>query len=389
MLLGINPNTYLSPTQSGGNELGTTWPRIRWNNCPYTICRATIISQADINQRNNILEFPIGYYTDSGGDFYNGEAVIKSKKITQDTLIQGSRMFSASLEIFAKWATFVLQQCIMTLVKDGAIIVYAQDKDRVGIDMPFETFKPFIPKDESRFMRYLNIMIPQNLEGNAKVCFNLDLDYAIAHRNRSLDTLCQNVYIKKRVIPLIVSVTAQTNICPGDSSTLFATSSLPNSTFLWNTGAHTATIRVLSNGNYTVTVSNGTQTSVTPFTYTGPEYIRATYVILKKDSCGAGGQIRLTPLGGTPPYRVVWDTGDTLFTTIKPLTAGGPHKATITDSIGCSIVWNVIMQVTECHTATQEIQTLCDVILKKFFRIFQNKNMRKDYKFQDVTIVTF
>ncbi len=68
----------------------------------------------------------------------------------------------------------------------------------------------------------------------------------------------------------------------------------------------------------------------------GPNYIESTEQINYTVCPSATGSITIFPSGGTPPYSLLWNTGDTTAT-ISNL-AYGNYFCTITDSSGCSVV---------------------------------------------------
>lgn len=84
-------------------------------------------------------------------------------------------------------------------------------------------------------------------------------------RRRGCDAFLNTNNVTKAVTPISVSISGNTNVCPGGSSTLTATSAGTGGTYLWSTGATTQSVTVTPgvSSNYTVTVtqSNGCSNS--------------------------------------------------------------------------------------------------------------------------------
>ena len=142
--------------------------------------------------------------------------------------------------------------------------------------------------------------------------------------------------------PVIVNST-----CHGDSTgsiTVSATGGSAAITFVWNTGATTATISGLAPGTYTVTGSDGQGCSASAsYTITQPAAITFGNPTIVNVHCNGDstGSISLVTTGGTGTVSYVWGNGAT-GSSITTLTAG-VYCVTATDSVGCSasICYNV------------------------------------------------
>ncbi|MEW6468474.1 MAG: gliding motility-associated C-terminal domain-containing protein [Bacteroidota bacterium] len=127
------------------------------------------------------------------------------------------------------------------------------------------------------------------------------------------------------------------NSCVGTATVTNVSGGLLPYTYLWNDpfGQFTPTATGLCAGTFIITVTdaNGCQAFDT-VTITQSPAITASFTITQP-SCGqCNGQIVATPSGGTAPYDIVWNTGDTTFT-ISGVCAG-VYSAVITDANGCT-----------------------------------------------------
>lgn len=107
-------------------------------------------------------------------------------------------------------------------------------------------------------------------------------------------------------------------------------------TFLWNTGATTASIFDLPEGDYQVSVtdSNGCN-GVKNAALTNPEMLKVESIVTEP-ACesASSGSIELVVEGGSPPYSYSWNTGQTSYN-IFDLTSGS-YTVTVVDANNCS-----------------------------------------------------
>ncbi len=124
--------------------------------------------------------------------------------------------------------------------------------------------------------------------------------------------------------------------CNGDMSGAATVTNPGAFTYLWNTGAMTASINGLSAGVYTVTVSQGSCTDVATVTVNEPAVLTGT-VQANNNQCTVNGASASAIMnGGTIPYSYLWNTGD-VTPTIGGLPSGN-YSCTTTDANGCSTV---------------------------------------------------
>jgi gliding motility-associated-like protein len=134
--------------------------------------------------------------------------------------------------------------------------------------------------------------------------------------------------------------------------------STPGYTYLWSTGSTNDTLLNVSGGTYTVTVSDlnlcDTVLTYTVGTLSGPSI--AIDSIRNVRCFGAGtGRIYLTITGGTLPYSILWNDGNTNEDRLGLL--AGTYTVTVTDFGGCSAQLSMTVnqnpQITASFTTQQ------------------------------------
>ena len=136
-----------------------------------------------------------------------------------------------------------------------------------------------------------------------------------------------------------VSLTATSNPATCASSTGTATATATGGTgsfgFFWSNGNVGATIGGLAAGTYQVTAvdanSCGAVTSVTVGASSGSLSASASSSPI---NCGFNGSATVAINGGTAPFNVFWNTGQTQ--TSITVTSAGTYNVTVTDANGCS-----------------------------------------------------
>jgi len=115
-------------------------------------------------------------------------------------------------------------------------------------------------------------------------------------------------------------------------------------TYLWSNGAKTSSITNVASGKYTVFVADSNNcTKSLEVIITQPLEIVVTPTANTTSCSGsATGSISLDIKGGVMPYSVSWNTG----AKTKDITglSAGKYTATVTDSVGCSVVAVVTVQ---------------------------------------------
>ena len=139
--------------------------------------------------------------------------------------------------------------------------------------------------------------------------------------------------------PLHVSSIILQPTCSGDlgSISVTPTDGVPPYTYEWSNGETDNTIEGLTNGNYSVTITDATGCSeFQSFFIVTPSAIDATGVITTAQ-CGAAGSfaIDLSVLGGQFPYTYLWSNGATTED-VSELNATS-YSVDIKDALGCIV----------------------------------------------------
>ena len=143
-------------------------------------------------------------------------------------------------------------------------------------------------------------------------------------------------------------------------------------TYIWNTGAQTATINNVPPGYYAVKITDKHGCTISKdITIVAPVHLAASEVI-KIPTCYAGSDatITLTASGGKAPYTYLWNTGEK--SNALSNVAAGDYTVAITDSKGCVInhnytiinpakdIINIGEDVTLCFDQTLTINATID-----------------------------
>ena len=140
----------------------------------------------------------------------------------------------------------------------------------------------------------------------------------------------------------VVASISGTNIgCNGatnGSATASATGGTGTKSFVWSTGATTASVSGLSAGTYTVTASDANScTDTETVTITQPAALVASIGTTTNVSCfgGSNGSATASATGGTGTKTYAWSGGGGSSATASSLTAG-TYTVTVTDANGCT-----------------------------------------------------
>lgn len=111
-------------------------------------------------------------------------------------------------------------------------------------------------------------------------------------------------------------------------------------TYIWNTGATTATISNLAAGTYSVTITDGGSCIDSASVSLVQSGVIAVTMTPNDDFCSLiGASINTTISGGATPYSYMWSNGETTSSITNLMT--GTYDLTVTDANGCTEVSNV------------------------------------------------
>jgi uncharacterized repeat protein (TIGR01451 family) len=148
---------------------------------------------------------------------------------------------------------------------------------------------------------------------------------------------------------------------------LNVTGAFPPFTYLWSTGATSASINNLAQGQYSVTVTDVNGCTITRGqNIFQPNALTATWLVTPENCNGSNSSaINVSVQGGTAPYAYLWSNGAT--TPGNTNLVAGTYVVTINDANGCNLVSVITVQTpvflaeietlsTQCNSATLTVQ---------------------------------
>lgn len=160
------------------------------------------------------------------------------------------------------------------------------------------------------------------------------------------------------ITPNLTTVDALGGNCSG-SAGVAPTGGSGTYSYLWSTGATTSSINLLCIGNYSVTIYDATDSVTVSFNIFDP-CIGFTGNYSNTPASGPGicdGSVTFTPIGGTPPYSYIWNTGVT--TQSMSNLCSGNYTAQCVDANGC--ITTQIFVVTNTGTISINLTTADDL----------------------------
>lgn len=198
--------------------------------------------------------------------------------------------------------------------------------------------------------------------------------YNVTITNQRGCTAIESYKLFKPEPPVIILISSQKPSCNlGNDGSIEVKGSGGTSpfTFEWSNGEIGDKISDLSNGDFTVTMSdaNGCNASVF-FTLVKPnQFTLTTESINEKCKNTTTGVAKLKIDGGTPPYNISWNTGENT-PTIEKLAAGN-YTYTVTDKEGCFQSGNIKIDSAVQLLATFAAQPVrCGGLADGVFSIF-------------------
>lgn len=172
---------------------------------------------------------------------------------------------------------------------------------------------------------------------------------------------CEEVLNFTVSMPLSGSITQIADIsCFGQTNgglTANATGGDGSYTYIWSNGGNTQTLLALGAGSYTVTIQDGSGSSITEtYVLTEPDILTSNVAVNQPTSgSSSDGSAWADPMGGTTPYTYLWSNGANTDS-IGGLDTG-MYTVTITDANGCTTVNSVTLTVSGSTLAAQLVQT--------------------------------
>jgi len=123
--------------------------------------------------------------------------------------------------------------------------------------------------------------------------------------------------------------------CITGTISLITLNGLSPYTYLWSNGGTTQNLQNLQAGTYTVTVTDANGTNGVGEYTVSDDNLTISYNTIGVNSGGSNGGISTSISGGTPPYSVIWSTGDTSMV-LENLSIG-LYIISVTDANNCSI----------------------------------------------------
>ncbi|AWV97705.1 T9SS type B sorting domain-containing protein [Arcticibacterium luteifluviistationis] len=156
----------------------------------------------------------------------------------------------------------------------------------------------------------------------------------VANTTNGCTTTASTVVTQDNTVPT-VSITGTDKLtCTATTVTRTATG---GGTYSWNTSPiqTTATANITSPGTYTVTVTDANLCTATATVVIGQPAVLGANPSTADVTCynGVDGTAKVTPFGGTAPYKYKWNTGAT-SQEITNLSAG-TYSVVVTDAQGC------------------------------------------------------
>lgn len=165
--------------------------------------------------------------------------------------------------------------------------------------------------------------------------------------------------IKIENTPLTAEITSTPIKCSGDATgnaDVTITSGTPPYQFIWNTGDRTEDLNNIPTGLYSVVISDANGQSLELFTeISQPVPIQITGNAYPTTCSNADGSITTEITGGTEPYSISWNHGDTIQNLSN--LASGYYLLKVTDASGCSksAAFNVATQSTLAASISSDL----------------------------------
>jgi gliding motility-associated-like protein len=168
-----------------------------------------------------------------------------------------------------------------------------------------------------------------------------------------------NSFVVTQPTIITLSATSTSVLCNGGATgsiDLTVSGGTPTYTYLWSNGATNQDPTGLIAGTYTVTVTDlNSCTRSQSFVVSQPTILSAS-TSTTQSGCGVStGSATVTPVGGTPLYTYLWNTG-AITQSITSIPAG-TYTVTVSDANGCTVIQNAIVTSTNAPIISNVVNT--------------------------------
>ncbi len=167
--------------------------------------------------------------------------------------------------------------------------------------------------------------------------------YTVTVTDFNLCTVSATISINQIPIHIITTDSIIATGCTGSTTGaiyISVNSGTPPYTYMWSNSANTQDITGLAGGNYTVTVTDNNNCSVSQIFNVGQSTTLSDSTEVFDATCGQiNGTATIYPIGGALPYSYLWSTGSTSQTIFG--LGSGVYTVTVTDANLCTLIQSV------------------------------------------------
>lgn len=167
--------------------------------------------------------------------------------------------------------------------------------------------------------------------------------YTVTVTDSELCTITETITVNQIPVHVITTDSIIASSCTGAATGaiyISVSGGILPYTYQWSNLATTQDVTGLSGGNYTVTVTDNNNCSVSQLFNVPQSSSLSDSIEVVDATCGQiNGSATIYPIGGTLPYTYLWSTGST-SPTIFGL-GSGVYTVTVTDFNGCTLIENI------------------------------------------------
>ncbi len=165
--------------------------------------------------------------------------------------------------------------------------------------------------------------------------------------------LCDSLWLEAQL-----TATTCADTCNGAIEVLAVHNGLPPFTFLWAHGDTSAALGGLCAGTYSLNVIDADNCMAwDTFAVLSPPPLTLSWAVAGETAPDAqDGSLWVEASGGTPPYSILWESGDTSWQ-LDSLAAGA-YAFTVTDSAGCQARDTIALSPFSCYSLQVQAQAI-------------------------------